>query len=77
MSDNYVYKEIDMAIGHGSGKYRKPSKRIKDMVRRIWKKPSGGGSGTFPGGHGGTTTTLAVDDTVAYKKKPARKGRPD
>ncbi|KKK46802.1 hypothetical protein LCGC14_3161580, partial [marine sediment metagenome] len=25
----------------------------------------------------GTTTTLAVDDTVGYKKKPPRKGRPD
>ena len=71
MSNKYVYKEINMS------EYKSKPARIKDKLRKIWKKPSGGGSGTFPGGHGGTTTTLAVDDTVAYKKKPARKGRPD
>jgi hypothetical protein len=57
--------------------YKSKPARIADMVRKIWKKPKGGSSGTFAGGHGGTTTTLAVDDTVGYKKKPPRKGRPD
>jgi hypothetical protein len=57
--------------------YKKKPNRVKDKVRKGVKMPSGGSSGTFAGGHGGTATTLAVDDTVAYKKKPKRKGRPE
>jgi hypothetical protein len=57
--------------------YKKKPNRVKDKVRKQPSKPKGGSSGTFAGGHGGTTSPLAVDDTVAYKKKPKRKGRPD
>ena len=66
-----------MAVGTTGGKFRKPLARIKDAVRSMWKRPAGSGSGTFAGGHGGTASSLAVDDTKAYKKKPTRKGRPD
>ncbi len=55
----------------------KQTARVKDKVRKPTVWPAGGKSGTFDGGHGGTTSPLAVDDTKPYKKKPARKGRPD
>ena len=70
-----VYKEIKMAIGHGSGIYKKPAARIKDMVRKIWKKPKGGGSVTFGAagtGHGSTTSNIGSDGLVKFKKKPRR-----
>jgi hypothetical protein len=58
--------------GHGA--------RIKDKVRKMIKWPAGSQSGTFGSagtGHGGTTSNIGTDNTGPYKKKPARKGRPD
>ena len=69
-----------MAVGHGSGVYKKPLARIKDKVRAMWKKPAGGNLGPFGsagGGSTGTTSPLGADSAVTHKKKPARKGRPD
>ena len=60
--------------------YKSKPARIVDKVRKMWKKPAGGSSGTFGAagtGHGSTTSPIGVDDTVAQKKKPPRKGRPD
>ncbi len=60
--------------------YKKLPARVKDMVRKIWQKPAGGGSITFGSGgtgHGSTTSPLGADGEVAFKKKPPRKGRPD
>jgi hypothetical protein len=61
-------------------KYKSKPARIRDKLRKIWKKPPGGGSVTFGSGgtgHGGTTSPIGSDGEVAYKKKPKRKGRPD
>jgi hypothetical protein len=60
--------------------YKKKPARIQDAVRPMWKKPSGGTSGTFGSGgtgHGSTTSNVGNDSTVPLKKKPKRKGRPD
>ena len=61
--------------------YKSKPARIKDAVRKMWKRP-GGGSGMGPFGSGGTgstgtTSPLGADPAVPYKKKPPRKGRPD
>ncbi len=61
--------------------YKSKPARVKEMVRKIWQKPSGGSSlgpfGTAGGGGTGTTSPLGSDPTSSYKKKPPRKGRPD
>lgn len=60
--------------------YKSKPARIKDKLRKIWKKPAGGGWITFGSGgtgHGSTTSNIGSDGTVPVKKKPARKGRPD
>jgi len=62
-------------------KYVPKPARIKDKLRKIWKRPSGGtGMGPFGsagGGSTGTTSPLGADPAVPFKKKPKRKGRPD
>ncbi len=74
LSQKLLEKEIEMSIP-----YKKLPARVKDKVRKMWKKPSSGKaySDNLAGaGHGSTATGLN-DETVAYKKKPPRKGRPD
>ena len=69
-----------MPVGETTGVYKKPAARIKDKLRKIWKKPSGGSWITFGSGgtgHGSTTSAVGSDGLVPKKKKPARKGRPD
>jgi hypothetical protein len=61
-------------------KYKSKPARIADKIRKMWKRPAGGGSVTFGSGgtgHGSTTSDVGSDGEVAYKKKPKRKGRPD
>ena len=56
--------------------YKKLPARVKDKVRKIWKKPAGGSWITFGAsgtGHGSTTSPLGADSTVPVKKKPKRK----
>ncbi len=59
----------------------KQTARVKDKVRKptIWPKGSDkqGPFGSAGGGSTGTTSPLGADDALPYKKKPARKGRPD
>ena len=61
--------------------YKPKPPRVKDKVRKIWKKPPFGGGQTPFGSAGtggtGTTSPLGADGTVPYKKPPPRKGRPD
>ena len=61
--------------------YKKKGARVKDALRKIWQKPSGGSDlgpfGTAGGGSTGTTSPLGSDPAVTPKKKPPRKGRPD
>ena len=60
--------------------YKPKPPRAKDKVRKQWQNPAASGSETFGAagtGHGSTTSPLGADGTVPYKKKPARKGRPD
>ena len=68
-------------LGEGSAPFKKKPARVKDKVRPVWKKPSGGTStgpyGTAGGGSTGTTSPLGSDPTSSYKKKPPRKGKPD
>ena len=69
-----------MPVGEGSGVYKPKPGRVKDKVRKAWKKISGGDHGPFGsagGGSTGTTSPLGADSTVPYKKPPPRKGRPD
>lgn len=55
--------------------YKKKPARVKDAVRKIWRKPGASQSGELSGGHGHTAGSQG--DTVPYKPKPPRKGRPD
>lgn len=60
--------------------YKSKPARIADKIRKMWKKPAGGGWITFGAagtGHGSTTSPIGADGTVPQKKKPKRKGRPD
>jgi len=60
--------------------YKSKPARVIDKVRKMWQKPAGGSWITFGAGgtgHGSTTSPLGADGTVAQKKKPKRKGRPD
>ena len=59
--------------------YKGKPGRVKDKVRKAPKMPSSSKSGTLgTDGHGGSATGATPnDDTVPYKKKPPRKGRPD
>ena len=60
--------------------YKSKPARIREMVRKLWKRPAGssamGPYGAGGTGNTGTTSPLGADDAVSYKKKPARKGRP-
>ena len=56
--------------------YKKKPNRVKDAVRKMWKKPSGGDWITFGAagtGDGGTTSPIGADGKVAEKKKPKKK----
>ena len=55
--------------------YKKKPNRIKDKLRKMWRMPGAQKAGTLSGGHGATAGSQG--DTVPYKKKPPRKGRPD
>ena len=61
--------------------YKPKPGRVKDKLRKMWKKPSGGKKigplGSAGGGSTGTTSPLGGDPATAYKPKPPRKGRPD
>lgn len=49
--------------------------RIKDKLRKMIRWPGAPKSGTFSGGHGISAGSQV--STLPYKKKPARKGRPN
>ena len=55
--------------------YKPKPARIKDKIRKLIRWPSSPESGTFSGGHGISAGSQV--GSVPYKKKPARKGRPD
>jgi len=61
--------------------YKKKPARVKDKLRKMWKRP-GGGKKIAPFGSAGTDSTgttspLGGDSESPYKPKPPRKGRPD
>jgi hypothetical protein len=56
-------------------KYVPKPARVKDKIRKIWRKPPGASSGTLSGGHGISAQSQVGE--VPYKKKPKRRGRPD
>lgn len=67
-------------VGEGSGVYKPKPGRVKDKVRKAPSNPAGGNHGPLGsagGGSTGTTSPLGADGITPYKKKPARKGRPD
>jgi hypothetical protein len=53
--------------------YKKKPNRVKDAVRKMWKAPGYKGRTTLAG----TADDPPATDTVPYKGKPPRKGRPD
>jgi hypothetical protein len=61
--------------------YKSKPARIADKLRKMIKWPAGSSTlGPFGSGgtdSTGTTSPLGADSAVPYKKKPARKGRPD
>ena len=58
--------------------YKKKPARIKDKLRKMWKRPGGGKKiGQFGTAGTGTISPIGSDGNVPFKKKPPRKGRPD
>ena len=53
--------------------YKKKPNRMMDKLRKMWIAPGSKGRTTIAG----TADAPPATDTVPYKKKPARKGRPD
>ena len=58
--------------------YKSKPARIKDAVRKMWKKPGAPKTGWTVGTLGaGVAAKASQTSDVPYKPKPPRKGRPD
>ena len=58
--------------------YKKMPGRVKDKLRKMWRKPGASKSGWTVGTFGSAIAAKASQTSdVPYKPKPPRKGRPD